>query len=65
MPEQKRVLVVVDPTASSHPSVERAAWLARHTPARIELTISDYAPQLADPRSHGAAAAQAKAAFRR
>ncbi len=63
MPEQKRVLAVVDPTASFHPSVERAAWLARHTPTRIELFISDYAPQLADPRSHGAAAADAKAAL--
>ena len=63
MPEQKRVLAVVDPTASFHPCVERAAWLARHTPTRIELLISDYAPQLADPRSHGAAAADAKAAL--
>lgn len=63
MSEQKRVLVVVDPTASSHPSIERAAWLARHRPARIELFISDYAPQLADPRSHGAAATEARAAL--
>jgi universal stress protein E len=63
MPDQKRVLVVVDPTAASHPSIERAAWLARHTPARIELFISDYAPQLVDPRSHGAAATEARAAL--
>lgn len=63
MPEQKRILAVVDPTASSHPSVERAAWLARHTPAHIELLISDYAPQLADPRSHGVAARDARAAL--
>ena len=53
MSDQKRVLVVVDPTATSHPSIERAAWLARHTEARIELFISDYAPQLVDPRFHG------------
>jgi universal stress protein E len=63
MPEQQRTLVVVDPTASFHPAVERAAWLARHTAARLELFISDYAPQLSDPRSHGVAAAQAKAAL--
>jgi universal stress protein E len=62
MPEKKRVLVVVDPTAAAHPSVERAAWLARHTPARLELFISDRAPPAADPRSHGAAAAGARAA---
>jgi universal stress protein E len=59
---QQRVLVVVDPTASFHPAIERAAWLARHAPVRIELFISDYAPQLADSRSHGAAATQARAA---
>jgi len=58
----KTLLVVVDPTASFHPSIERASWLARHTPARIELFISDYAPHLADTRSHGVAANQARAA---
>jgi universal stress protein E len=63
MSEQKQVLVVVDPTATFHPSIERAAWLARHTPSRIELFISDYAPQLADPRSHGVAAGEARAAL--
>jgi universal stress protein E len=52
MSEQKRVLVIVDPTATSHPAIERAAWLARRTAARIELFISDYAPQLVDPRFH-------------
>jgi universal stress protein E len=60
MPEQKRVLAVVDPTASSHPSVERAAWLARHAPARVELLISDYAPDVAGRRAPGAAAAEAR-----
>jgi universal stress protein E len=52
MSQQKRVLVIVDPTATSHPAIERAAWLARRTAARIELFISDYAPQLVDPRFH-------------
>lgn len=59
MTDQQRVLVVVDPTASFHPSIERATWLANHTPARIELFISDNA----DTRSHGAAAAEARAAI--
>lgn len=63
MSEPKRVLVVVDPTAGFHPSIERAAWLARHTPARVELFISDYAPQLVDTRSHGPAATEARAAL--
>jgi len=52
MTKSKRVvLVVVDPTASAHPAIERAAWLARHEPADIELFISDYTPQLAQSRS--------------
>lgn len=62
MAPQHRVLVVIDPTASFHPAIERAAWLARHTTVPIELFISDYAPELADSRSHGASAAQARAA---
>jgi universal stress protein E len=61
MTERQRVLVVVDPTATFHPAIERAAWLARHAPSHLELFISDYASQLADG-SHGAAAAQARAA---
>jgi len=63
MSEQRRVLVVVDPTATSHPSIERAAWFARPMGASIELFISDYAPQLANPRSHGTAATGARAAL--
>lgn len=62
MAAEKKLLVVVDPTASFHPSIERAAWLARQTGARIELFVSDYAPQLADTRSHGVAAKEARAA---
>jgi universal stress protein E len=61
--QQQRLLVVVDPTASFHPSIERAAWLAAHMSARIELFISDYAPQLAEARAKGAAAQQARSAM--
>jgi universal stress protein E len=57
---QTRVLAVVDPTASSHPAVDRAAWLARHTPARVELFISDYAAEVAARGSQGAGAAEAR-----
>jgi universal stress protein E len=62
MSEPRRVLVVIDPTASFHPALERATWLARHAPTRVELFISDYAPQLAANRAHGADAAEARAA---
>jgi universal stress protein E len=62
MSSHKRVLVVVDPTASFHPSIERAAWLARQTAARLELFVSDYSAQLSDKRAHGAAATEARAA---
>lgn len=57
MSEQKRILVVVDPTASFHPAIERAAWLAKHMRSRVELFICDYAPQLVDTRSGGTTAA--------
>src|SRR5512144_1047775 len=58
----QRILVVVDPTASFHPAIERAAWLARAVPSVLELFICDYASQLADHRgSNAAAAAEARA----
>ena len=38
----KTILVVVDPTADSHPVVDRAAWLAKAHSASIELFICDY-----------------------
>ena len=60
MPEQQLLLAVIDPTASFHPSVERAAWLARHAPARVELMISDFAPEVADRRANAAAATEAR-----
>ncbi|HEY9183595.1 MAG TPA: universal stress protein [Gammaproteobacteria bacterium] len=62
MAKPKKLLVVVDPTASFHPAIERASWFARHAAAHIELFISDYVPHLADSRSNRSSAAQAKAA---
>ena len=55
MVAEQRVLVVVDPTASFHPAIERAAWLARSAPSVLELFICDYASQLADARGSGSA----------
>jgi universal stress protein E len=51
MAKPKRVLVVVDPTASAHPSVDRAAWLARHMPVHVELFVSDHADVSPDART--------------
>jgi universal stress protein E len=58
----KRLLVIVDPTASTHPSIDRAVWLARHLPARIELFVSDYAAHLAVSRASNGQGADARAA---
>jgi universal stress protein E len=61
--ERKTLLVVVDPTASSHPSIERAGWIARHLSSRLELFISDYSPDLANSLSSEAETLQARAAI--
>jgi universal stress protein E len=58
----KQLLVVVDPTASLHPSIDRAAWLGRRQASRIELFISDYAAHLAESDAHSTEAAAARAA---
>ena len=63
MAAQQRVLVVVDPTASLHPAIERAAWLARAVPSVLELFICDYASQLADTRGSDSAIADARTAL--
>ena len=38
----KTILVIVDPTADTHPVVDRAAWLAKDCSASVELFICDY-----------------------
>jgi len=35
------ILVIVDPTASRHPAVDKAAWLAEKLDARLELFVCD------------------------
>jgi universal stress protein E len=42
----KKILVVVDPTAAEHPCVDRAASLAENVSAELELFICDYDPNL-------------------
>ena len=51
MTEPKRILAVVDPTATSQPAAERAVALARSIGARVELFVCDYDPQLVDKAS--------------
>jgi universal stress protein E len=62
MTDPQRLLVVVDPTVSVHPSVERAAWLARRTGAHLELFISDHASEVDESRTPIGTAAQNRAA---
>jgi universal stress protein E len=63
-PRKKRILVVVDPTATSQPALERAAWLGRSIPATLELFICDYSSQLLEQESLDAAAlAEARKSF--
>ena len=38
----KQLLVVIDPTQSPQPALERAAWIARHTGAAIELLLCEF-----------------------
>jgi universal stress protein E len=42
----KNILVVVDPTAQSHPAVAKGAWLAHRAGAGVELFVCDYEASL-------------------
>ena len=46
MHEISKILAVVDPTAETQPAMDRAAWLARHTDAELELLICYYSAYL-------------------
>ena len=46
MLRNETILVIVDPTAESHPAVERAMHLAKECGMRVELFICGYSPQL-------------------
>jgi len=62
MAAHQRVLVVVDPTASFHPAIERATWLARAVPCRLELFICEYASHLSEALDKATLVAEARAA---
>ncbi|WP_349571713.1 universal stress protein [Azotobacter salinestris] len=38
----RQLLVVIDPTQEAQPALERAAWLARHTGAALELLACEF-----------------------
>ena len=48
MTANKRILVVIDPTAASHPALDRGSWLAKRLGAALELFIGAYHPHLED-----------------
>lgn len=50
MQKIKQILSVVDPTADDQPALGRAAWLAKHTGASLELFICYYNEYLSGDR---------------
>jgi len=42
----RKILVVVDPRSEEQPAAERAAWLAKHLSASLELFICDFDPDI-------------------
>ncbi len=50
MEKIERILCVVDPTTNVHPAMHRAAWLARHTEAELDLVICYYNQYLSGER---------------
>lgn len=64
MAKPQRILVVIDPTATAQPALERAAWLATLADAQVELLICDYDGALRESRALGRdSIAQARAAI--
>lgn len=50
MHEISRIVAVIDPTAEEQPALGRAAWLAKHTGARLDLLICYYNEYLSGDR---------------
>lgn len=48
MTADRTILVDIDPTAETHPALDKAVWLAKHYEATLELFICDYDPFFAD-----------------
>jgi len=54
MKQIRNILVIVDPTATTHPAVDKASQLAKRLGARIELFICDYRAGLETPAAERA-----------
>ena len=50
MNEIKKILAVVDPTVADQPALRRAAWLAKHSSAELELLVCYYNEYLSGDR---------------
>ena len=50
MSQITNILAVVDPTAEAQPAIGRAAWLAKHTGADLELLVCYYNEYLSGDR---------------
>lgn len=50
MADNNLFLVIIDPTATAQPALERAAWLAERLDAKLELFVCDYDQYLAGER---------------
>jgi len=50
MKEISTILAVIDPTVEEQPAMRRAAWLARHTGAELELLVCYYNEYLSGDR---------------
>lgn len=50
MREITKILAIVDPTAELQPAMHRAAWLAKHTGAQLELLLCYYNEYLSGDR---------------
>ena len=50
MNEIKKILAVVDPTVADQPAVRRAAWLAKHSGAELEMLVCYYNEYLSGDR---------------
>jgi universal stress protein E len=53
MAKQQRILVVIDPTATAQPALERATSLAKLADAQVQLLICDYDGELKESRALG------------
>ena len=42
----QQLLVVLDPTQEAQPALNRAAWLARHSQAHLDLLLCEFTPAL-------------------